>query len=600
MYYSDDVIQEVMDANDIEDVVGSYVRLKRSGRGAVGLCPFHNEKTPSFHVSSDKQLYHCFGCGEGGTVINFIMKAENLDFTEALKFLADRANITLPEPDMNAAGAEKTKKRSRMISANAFAAKFFYETLVSKKEGREGLEYIKKRNFTPKTVTSFGIGYAPDSYDSLIKYMEKAGYKKEELYEFGLAVMRGSHYIDKFRKRVMFPIIDVRGNVIGFGGRVLDDSKPKYLNSPETDVFNKRLNLFALNFAKNKKESNLILVEGFADVISLHQAGIINTVATLGTALTEEQARLIKKYASEAVICYDTDEAGVKATMRAIEIFASCSLRAKVLSLSGAKDPDEFINKNGPAAFKEAVKKAIPATQYKIDMARKKYDVEGNIDDKVKFLNEAASILYATHNPVEIDTYADALASKYNIKKESVYSEIKRLGGRERKSEQRSISRSPANAIRAEKRGESVRKIRLSASEIKEKSLLYLMFSNKSVSKKTESRIGTSFFSSDVHRRLASIISQIWDTGVAPDSAAVLKHFDGDEAKYVTAVLLDESVYSDANAAADGLTDDIIRLNIDKRILEEQSKENPDAVLIMKLMTMRNKAVIPEGGTPNE
>ncbi len=339
MLYSEELISEVIGANDIVDVIGMYTALKKSGRGFVGLCPFHSEKTPSFHVSPDKQLYHCFGCGEGGTVLTFVMKAENLDFVEGLKFLADRARIALPEPEANENADRLFKKKQRLISANTYAAKFFYHCLAASPEGAQARAYLKERAIAPKTAASFGLGFAPPGRNALINHLKSMGYSESELVDFGLATVRDNQFVDKFRNRVMFPIIDVRGNVIGFGGRVMDDSKPKYLNSPETAAFNKRLNLFALNFAKNKKSDALILVEGYMDVISLHQVGINNAVATLGTALTEEQARLIARYAKDVVLCYDTDEAGVKATMRAIEIFSKTDVRVKVLSLSGAKTP---------------------------------------------------------------------------------------------------------------------------------------------------------------------------------------------------------------------------------------------------------------------
>lgn len=604
MFYPDNIITDVINANDIEDVISSYITLKRSGRGCVGLCPFHNEKTPSFHVSTDKQLYHCFGCGEGGTVINFIMKAENLDFVDALKLLAQRAGIVLPEPEQSGDAVKQSKKKQRMLSANAFAAKFFYNVLSSMPEGAGGREYVKKRNFSPKTVTNFGLGFAPNSYNALINHMQTVGYTKEELYDFGLAIIRDNKYIDKFRNRVMFPIIDVRGNVIGFGGRVLDgpDVKPKvkYLNSPETDVFSKRINLFALNFAKNSKENNLILVEGFADVITLHQAGVTNVVATLGTSLTEEQARLIKKYAGEVIICYDTDTPGVTATMRAIDIFSKASVRAKVLSLKGAKDPDEFINKNGGAdAFLKAAKAAVPATLFKLNTCKAKYDVQNNIDDKVKFLQEAAKILFDTHNPVEIDTYADMLSETYNIKKESVYSEIKRLSGRQRKNDERKVS---GNTFTAVKAGGGERKIvvHMTPTEIKEKSLIYLMYSNKGCARKAERELGVDFFENGVLKKLASLIIESWKNDIAPEPKNILSNFDENDSSIVTGILLSDAMYDDPSAAADGLISDIIRLGLDKKIAEEQAKPEPDAAVLMKLLKMRQSGAGTGGGAADE
>ena len=585
MFYSDELIQEVISANDIEDVISAYVRLKKSGRGSLGLCPFHNEKTPSFHVSADKQLYHCFGCGEGGTVINFIMKAENLDFVDALKFLAQRANITLPEPEQSPQMQKNLRKKQRMLSANTFAAKFFYNTLVKDPNAQKGRDYVVSRALQPKTVTSFGIGYAPESGDLLMKHLEEVGYTKQELFDFGLVIAKNNRYTDKFRGRVMFPIIDVRGNVIGFGGRILDDTKPKYLNSPETEVFNKRLNLYALNYAKNSKANNLILVEGFVDVISLHQAGIDNAVATLGTSLTPEQVQLIKRYTQEVIICYDTDEAGVKATLRAIELFSNSGVRVKVLSLTDAKDPDEFIKKHGGAEmFREALAKAVPATLYRIRLERKRFDVDNNVDDKVKFLQEAAKILISTRNPVEIDSYADMLAQEYNVKKESIFSEIKRLQGRERRSTESKQYTAPLKTVKITSDrtdGETVIKRNLPI-DLAERKLLYLMFTNRQAAKKAETQIGCENFSNPLHCRLACVLCDMWNAGSTPSSAAVLSTFGGAEGKYITEILFDNSVFADTQAAADDVLIQVERIKLEEKIKQETDPEILQTLLLRK------------------
>lgn len=607
MLYSEELISEVIGANDIVDVIGMYTALKKSGRGFVGLCPFHSEKTPSFHVSPDKQLYHCFGCGEGGTVLTFIMKAENLDFVEGLKFLADRARIALPEPEANENADKLFKKKQRLISANTYAAKFFYGCLSSSEEGAQARAYLKQREISPKTAASFGLGFAPNSKNALLGYLKPLGYSESELVDFGLAVIRDNGYSDKFRNRVMFPIIDVRGNVIGFGGRVMDDSKPKYLNSPETAAFNKRLNLFALNFAKNKKGDSLILVEGYMDVISLHQVGINNAVATLGTALTEEQARLIGRYAREAILCYDTDEAGVKATMRAIDIFSKTDVRVKVLSLTGAKDPDEYIKSHGGGseAFLQAVKKAVPATLFRLNMIKRGYDIDNNIDDKIRFISEAAQVLLSTNNMVEIDTYADMLAKNYDIKKESIYAEIQKLRGKFDKQEKRRIIKksSDAGVSRRDALGRETQRVRDERSTLvkktqtplqkAEKSLLSLVFSSRSAAKYAQEQLGAQFYSNEIHRKLAKLCYDAWDRASAPDAAQILLSFDETQTGYVTQVLMNRAVYEDEVQAARDLLLTIQQENITKKISEET-----DPAVIQKLLQMQAGLKGKRGGTP--
>lgn len=602
MLYSEELISEVLAANDIVDVISMYTALKKSGRGFLGLCPFHSEKTPSFHVSPDKQLYHCFGCGEGGTVLTFIRKVENLDFVEGLKFLADRARIALPEPEANENADKLFKKKQRLISANTYAAKFFYNCLAATPEGAPARAYFQERAILPKTAASFGLGFAPNSWRALIEHMKPLGFDENELVDFGLATIRDNRYMDKFRNRVMFPIIDVRGNVIGFGGRVMDDSKPKYLNSPETAAFNKRFNLFALNFAKNSKSGSLILVEGYMDVISLHQVGINSAVATLGTALTEEQARLIARYAKDVILCYDTDEAGVKATMRAIDIFSKTDVRVKVLSLSGAKDPDEYIKSHGGGseAFLQAVKKAVPATMFRINTLKRQFDIDNNIDDKIRFISEAAQILLSTNNMVEVDTYADMLSKNYEIKKESIYAEIQKLQGKKERQEKSRIVHKTANAgvTRSAPTGVAERALpgRNAAAtplEKAEKSLLSLIFNSRTAAKFAQGELDAPYFSTPMHQKLAKLCYDAWNSGTAPDSGQILLAFSEAETGYVTQVLMDRAVYEDAVQAAKDLLLTIQQENIAKKISEET-----DPAVIQKLLQMQAGLKEKRGGSP--
>jgi len=345
--YSDELLNEIFSQNDIVDYVSQYVKLKKNGRDYTGLCPFHKEKSPSFHVNQDKQLFHCFGCGIGGNLVQFVMKSEGLDFLEALKLMADRAGIILPEED-SVVDDKIHQLKKKIYTINKITAKFYYDTLVKEECGKEGLDYFVKRGITSKTIIKYGLGYAPDRFDYLKQYLNSQGYKDSELLEAGVCVTKNGKTYDKFRGRVMFPIIDLRGNVIAFGGRIISNEEkdgykpPKYLNSSETAVFNKGKNLFSLNLAKKASESRCILCEGYMDVISVYQSGVENIVATLGTALTENQAKLLIKYTNEIILCYDSDEAGQAATKRAISIINSVEGRCRVMRLKDAKDPDCF------------------------------------------------------------------------------------------------------------------------------------------------------------------------------------------------------------------------------------------------------------------
>lgn len=596
MFYSDDVVQEVILLNDIVDIVSSYTQLKRSGRGFTGLCPFHNEKTPSFHVSADKQLYHCFGCGAGGSALQFVMKMENLDFVEALKFLADRAGVALPSEETGNADKEHIQKQKN-LTANKIAAKFFYDTLMSE-DGKAGYDYFaNKRAFLPKTIVHFGLGFAPDSADKLVNYLTGFGYEKSELVDFGLAVIKGNRIIDKFRNRVMYPIIDLRGNVVAFGGRVLDDSKPKYLNSPDTKAFNKSKQLFALNFAKDKSNRQIILAEGYMDVIALHQAGIQNAVATLGTSLTDSQAKIISHYADEVVICYDTDEAGTKATLRAIEIFKNTNLRVKVLTLPGAKDPDEFIKKHGGnTKFLQLVKSAPAATLYRINLLKRKYDTENSTEEKILFITEAAKVLASTNNMVEIDAYANMISKECDIRKESLVSEVNKISSsvayRAKSKTGMKVNNQIPKIVRDEYR-EAQRKEETEAENKKtknvfsainpnllnaEKKLLSLVYSSKKAALKAKEQIGENYIA-DIHKRLAILCYNTWESGAIPNAAVAMQMFSGDEAGYVTDILMDKSVYEDESAA---VADLIKKIKIEQ--LEMRRKTETDPLVLVEIV----------------
>lgn len=433
--FPESFITELTERNDIADVVGSYVELnKRSGANLFGLCPFHSEKTASFSVSPSKQIYHCFGCGKGGGVINFIMEIENCSFPEAVEFLANRAGMKIPETGEDKAAA---RRRARMLDLNRDAARFFYDSLRAP-SGQKAREYVSHRQITPQTVTSFGLGCAPDSWDSLYRAMREKGYSESELIDADLVrrSSRGSLY-DTFRNRLMFPVIDVRGNVIGFSGRILGDGEPKYLNSKETLVFNKGSNLFGLNLAKKSKAGNIILVEGNVDVVSLHQAGFDSAVASLGTSLTDEQARLISRYSSEVILAYDSDSAGLKASGKAISIFEKLDVKVKVLRWRDAKDPDEFIKLKGAAAFRNLIDKAENQLDYRLDSLRNRYDLS-TPDGIADYMKAAIRLIAAVPDSVRRNVYAGRIAEECGSSAEFLRKEVesarKRLSARERTS----------------------------------------------------------------------------------------------------------------------------------------------------------------------
>ncbi len=424
-------IDEIIEKNDIGDVIGEYVRLERKGSGYMACCPFHNEKTPSFSVHEGKQIFKCFGCGKGGNVVNFIMLAENLTYPEALEFLAERAGIVL-EKSINKAAEEKNKIKNDIFTVNKVAARFFYETL---KKSPNAQKYFYDRGIRAETVKQFGLGYAPDSWDGLYQHFMKSGIAPDTalLEKAGLITAKKDkpgQYYDKFRNRVIFPIFDVQGNVIAFGGRVMDDSMPKYLNSPETPAYSKGRNLYALNVAKKSQSDKVIIVEGYMDCIALHKAGINWAVASLGTALTQEQARLLKKYFNEVIIGYDADSAGQKATLRGLDILAKAGFRVRVLSLAdidkNVKDPDEFLKKHSVDDFMKAVNMSKSLIEYKISKIEERYPVT-TIESKAMFLKASTKVLAGITGQAEKDIYADWFSKKYHVSKDSLVSEIEHI-----------------------------------------------------------------------------------------------------------------------------------------------------------------------------
>ena len=423
--YSDELLDEIKSKNDIVDIVSQYVVLKRTGRNYMGLCPFHKEKSGSFCVSPDKQIFHCFGCGIGGNVFHFISKIENLNFKESVEMLANRAGMELPVSSNSAEDDKRERLKSRVYEVNKCAAEFYHENLY-KPTAKPGQEYVKKRHLDNKTLKAFKIGYS-GRFNELYTELKSKGFTEEEILASCLVNKNpDGKFIDRFRNRLMFPIFDTHERVIAFGGRVLDDSKPKYINSPEDIVYSKGRHLFAFNIARKYNSKTIIMVEGYMDAVSLHQRGIHNAVASLGTALTEAQGRLLRRSCEKVIIGYDADGAGQAATLRGLEILQNLGCDIRILQIEGAKDPDEFVVKYGPERFQMYVDKAISLVEFKVKMLKKSLDLD-NVNDKIKFLNEVAKIVAKVENSMEREVYVDKISLEYKVSKDAIYAEINKL-----------------------------------------------------------------------------------------------------------------------------------------------------------------------------
>ena len=532
MPFPDSFLQELKLRSDITEIASSYVNLKRHGRNMVGLCPFHGEKPPSFNIYTESGSFYCFGCGAGGDVITFIMKIENLDYVEAVKFLAQRAGMEMPE---NTYDDSLSKLRMRIYEANREAARFFHATLLSQR-GQSGLNYLRGRALSDRTIRHFGLGFADDDWNSLCNHLKNKGFSEYEIYSANLAFKRknGNGIYDRFVNRVMFPIIDLRGNVIAFGGRIMTDEKPKYLNTSDTPVFKKSENLFSLNNAKSSGTRTLILCEGYMDVIALNQAGFTNAVATLGTALTNEQAVLMKRYADEVIICYDADGAGQKATARAIDILRNAGLPIKILTVPSGKDPDEFIRSkgdNGPAAFKLLIEKCGNDIEYRLMKLKENYNLN-TTDGKVAFLNEAVKIVATIESPIERDVFASKLCAELEIDKNAFLEQISKVKRRDRRENIKKETRQ----IQAELNGQSdkinrehYKKPRSSSAE---EALLVYLINNPDYANSISERVTPDKFSNSLIKRYYEYVLSKIKSGYEP-LTSVSSDFNSDEVSYL-------------------------------------------------------------------
>lgn len=512
MALSDEFLDDLRRRADIESTVSSYVSLKRKGKILTGLCPFHNEKTPSFTVYPETQSYYCFGCGNGGDVITFIRNIENLDYMEAVKLLADRHGVSMPQDGYDSG---LSKKRTEMYGANREAARFFHAKLYSP-EGRQGLEYFYSRGLTDDTIRRFGLGYAPDSWHDLENYLVSKGYSQQLLYEANIlrsTVKNGKrYYYDAFKNRAMFPVIDLRGNVIAFSGRRIHDadSDRKYVNTSDTLVYKKGSNLFALNFAKKSKSDSIILCEGNLDVISLHQAGFTNAVAGLGTALTEEQAHLLSHYAGEIFICYDSDEAGQKATRKAINILSKTTLKVRIIHMTGGKDPDEIIQKFGAEGFKRCLDSAANDVEFSLLSERSKYDISSPAG-RSDYLKAAAAVLASLNSPVELDIYISRLSEEFSVNKDAVAAQVKIEREKRAKKQKNEFYREVRDSVINQ--GDKINKVNTQRAKAlraakAEEILIASFMSDPELYRKLESKLTPELFVTDFNRRVFSAISE--------------------------------------------------------------------------------------------
>lgn len=523
-------IDELVARNRIEDVVGQYVSLKRSGANMFGLCPFHGEKTASFSVSPDKGIYYCFGCHKGGGPINFMMEIEGLSYPDAVRALAKRSGMEVPEDEQY---QSRYRHQERLWALMKEAGRFFHEQLYAP-AGAQCLGYVQKRGLNKATVTRFGIGFAPNSWNALTDAMRKKGYTDQELRDADLVGEKNGRVYDRFRNRLMFPIFDVRGNVIGFGGRVLDDSKPKYLNSNETLIFNKRKNLFGLNFAKKTKQQNMILVEGNIDVVTLHQYGFDNAVASLGTSLTEEQVALLSRYTEQVVLTYDGDEAGQRAAQRAIPMLEKAGIQVKVLQMKDAKDPDEFLHKFGPDRFKLLLEDSSNRVEYQLNAIRRKYNL--NIDDeKIKFVHEAAELICTLDSSVKREVYGGRVAEAAGISMDAMKLEVnkafKRRIAREKKKQER-IDLAPVRALQPKER--SIRYDNVKSAVAEEGIIAQIL--REPVLLEQISELTREQFSVQLFGRVFSLLQQRYKQGQEV-SLAVLEDFSPEEISHIAGVM---------------------------------------------------------------
>ena len=574
--YSSEVIEEVVSRNDIVDVISGYIKLKKSVSSYVGLCPFHNEKSPSFSVSGTKQMYHCFGCGVGGNVITFVMEYENYTFPEAVKMLADRAGIALPVMEYSGEDRRERDIKTKLLEINKIAATFYYHQLKSP-AGQSGLDYLKKRQLSDKTINTFGLGYAPQLTGDLYRMLKEKGYDDELLKESGLFTYEKG-IREKFWNRVIFPIMDINNKVIGFGGRVMGDGKPKYLNSPETKLFDKSKNLYGLNVARSSRKNNLIICEGYMDVISMHQAGFNQAVASLGTALTPGHARLMKRYTDNVLITYDSDEAGVKAALRAIPILKEAGLSTKVINMRPYKDPDEFIKALGTEAFQERIDKAENSFMYEIGIIEKNYN-RSDPESETAFEREVANKLVQFSEKLERDNYMKAVCRQFMIPEDGMREMVIRIGS------QGGIIPRQTQPVR---RMEPARKKKEDGIRQAEKILLTWMIEDGDIYDKVSEYIQPDDFIDPLFKDVASKVYEQYETGSVNPAAIIGSYSDGDMHSEIAAMFSAELSESLSKSEREKTLNDTV-LRVKKSSLDYKLEHAADAKTIQDIIGRQMK-----------
>lgn len=581
MFYSEEIIEEVRQRNPIVDVIGSYVHLTKKGGNYFGLCPFHNEKSPSFSVSASKQMYHCFGCGKGGNVLTFIMEYENYSFPEAMEMLAKRAGIDLPQQEYTPQMKAEADQRTMLLKMHKDAA-IFYVSMLRSPQGKPGLDYLKKRELTDETIRSFGLGYAGPHPEALYRYLKSKGYTDSQMKDSGLISIRERGAGDRFWNRVMYPIMDVNNRVIAFGGRVMGDGQPKYLNSPETKIFDKSRNLYGLNVARRTKEKYFLVCEGYMDVISMHQAGFTNAVASLGTAFTSQHGMIIKRYTDEVILCYDMDGAGRKAILRAIPILKEAGLRIKVLSMEPYKDPDEFMKNLGAEEFKVRISQAVNSFIFEVDTLRTQYDFS-DPDEKSRFFNETAKKLAEFSDEIERSSYTEAVAKKFGIDYGVLRARVNQIGNQVGLTKKSEDEWKPKSAVQPKKtKDHGIREAqKLILTELSQEPGLYA---------KIGAVLAPEDFTDELMQQVAKeLFAQLAQGTDKLNPGAIVNHFiDGDQYSEVAAMF--SSAFTEElaeNEKRQALREAVMRVR--ENSLEKKIADCADPMKLMELLKKKNE-----------
>ncbi len=582
MYYSDELIEEIRSRNDIVDVVSSYVRLTKKGSTYFGLCPFHNEKSPSFSVTPSKQMYYCFGCGQGGNAYTFMMKHENMTFTEAVKALADKAGIDLPEQDYNDNEKKNAELRTQLLEVHKESALYFHRLLKSEK-GARAYEYLKSRGLSDETITKFGLGYSSNYSDDLYRFIKSKGYTDEVLKESGLFSYSEKGVFDKFNNRVMFPIMDINNKVIGFGGRVMGDAKPKYLNSPETVLFDKSKNLYGMNVARSSRNGYILICEGYMDVIALHQAGFTNAVASLGTAHTSRQASLIKRYASEVYLTFDSDGAGVMAALRAIPMLKASGLSVKVVDMKPYKDPDEFIKALGAEEYQKRIENARNSFLYEIDKLKADTDVT-DPEQKAKFYNSVAKKLLEFEDELERNVYIDAVSEEYMIPKDSLIKTVNKLA---LTYEPDRAKYEESFAKKEEKQAES-KMPKDDGIKAAQKTLITWLIEEPSLYLKIKDIIKATDFVEPPFNKVAKMLFEQFESGQV-NPASIINRFDSEEEQSEVASLFNKGLLEGLSPQEREKTLNDTVLMVKKNSIDYRNRTVTDMSELMNIMKEQNE-----------